>query len=269
MSIETLKTDLCRAFCATINVRAVPVGFAVSTVFSDRSGDPISFYVVEDGDDLRVEDDGDYLASLIFKDVPINEGQRAQLLDAILAEAYAYWDRETYEIKTEPFPPSRLATRALDFVSALIRVRDLELLTREIVRSTFREDAGRELVRRFGKIADITENAPISRELGDYPADFVVRPTVSAERSAAIYLVNSNDKLNEALLLHMELMQKGQEDVVVVGLIEDPDMRTISHRRFQRGQNKSLALPIFRGDEAGAMELIAGRMRLGPATATH
>lgn len=263
MSAEALKDSLQRTFAATVNVRAVPVGYAISTLFEDRSGDPISFYLVEDPDGLRVEDDGDYLANLVARDIPIDRGPRGDLLDAILAESNSYWDRETYEIKSASFRPEETSKRVIGFISSLVRVRDLELLTREVVRSTFRDDVGTALVRRFGRLADIEENAPVSSEFSEYPADFVIRPrAIPGSIPGAIYVVNSNDKLNEALLLHMEMQASALDAFAVIGLIEDSDMRLLSRRKFQRNQNRSLPMPIFRGDEDAALAMIARRIHV-------
>ena len=62
MTPDGLQDVLCRAFCEQLSVRAVPAGLAVSGAFRDSSGDPIEFFMVGDGDGLRLEDDGSYLA---------------------------------------------------------------------------------------------------------------------------------------------------------------------------------------------------------------
>src|SRR5207253_1043635 len=116
------------------SVNPVASGYAISSVFEDDSGDRISFYLSPSQDGYLIEDDGSYLAHLVAKDIPINEGTRGQLLDAILSQGNAYWDKETLEIKTVSFPEADVTQRVIDFLSSMIRVRDLELLTREIVR---------------------------------------------------------------------------------------------------------------------------------------
>jgi hypothetical protein len=81
-------------------------------------------------------------------------------------------------------------------------------------------------------------------------------------RPGAIYLVTSNDKLNEALLALQEAQIKNRSDFAIMALIEEPDMRLISRRKFQRAQNRSLPMPIFRGDEDAAMAKIAKELNL-------
>lgn len=72
--------------CSKFVANPVPSGCAISTVFADRSGDPIAFYVVESGDGYRIEDEGEYLARLVGSGITIDQGQRAQTFN-VLAKA--------------------------------------------------------------------------------------------------------------------------------------------------------------------------------------
>lgn len=256
ISPQIIKDRLCRAFCSEIEARAVPAGLALSTAFSDNVGDRLGFYLIEGPDGLFIEDDGQFLADLIGLGIPIDQGARGQLLGAILREADAYWDQDSFEIRTESFPEDEVGERLVRFLSALIRVRDLELLTRENVRSTFREDTIFELTKAFGGKIDVEENKPLSLGFSEFPVDIIVQPKEPTGKSAAIYLATANDKLNEALLFRMELEARNDTRAAVFALIEEPDMRQVSRRVFQRAQNRRLAMPIFRGDETAAMNLI-------------
>ncbi|MBV5258739.1 DUF1828 domain-containing protein [Synechococcus moorigangaii CMS01] len=268
MTPERLQKILCNTFCDAFNVRAVPVGLAVSTPFVADDGDRISFYVRALADELVLEDDGSFLAHLVAANVPFDQGTRGALFDAILSEGGAFWDRDTLEIKTPQFPEHQLGTVSIRFISALLRARDLQNLTRDMVRSTFREDALSAMSEVFQDRAKIAEDVPIDRDFREFPADIVVRPTIEGPKTAAVYLVNSNDKLNEALLCKLESDRLLRNDVIVIALLEDSDMRTVSRKRFQRAQNRSLLMPIFRGDEHAAIHMIgsnAGFSNLKPA----
>lgn len=266
---EALKASLCKTFCSSISVFPTPSGFAVSTSFLDRSGDRIGCYVVEDGDGFRVEDDGDYLARLIGSGIQIDQGQRRQLLDAILAQGRASWDQDTYEIRSEPFIEEEVSVRLTEFISSLIRVRDLELLTRDVVRSTFREDAIAALQECYQHDAELIENDAVDRQLSEFPTDLVIQPKTKNKKIGAVYFVATNEKLSEALLFHMEAERMGRNDVKSIALIEDSEMKYISKKKFQRAQNRSLSMPIFRGDEDAAILRIgrdlnlAARSRIG------
>lgn len=267
MTPEELKRTICSSFCGALSVTPLASGYAVSSPFEDGSGDRLSFYLLPSPDGFIIEDDGGYLADLIAKDIPIDQGQRGNMLDAILSQGGAYWDRETFEIKTPSFSAADTPRRVLDFLSAMIRVRDLEMITRDVVRSTFREDATALISKAFGTLADIEEGQPIKAELSEFPADLVIRPGHNAPKakSGAIYFASTNDKLNEALLLKLESERLLSPEFEVVALLEDHDFKGVSRKRFQRAQNRDLAMPIFRGDEIAAMQQIGRKLNLHPS----
>lgn len=252
---------MCAAFCGGLQVHPVAAGFAVSSVFEEHSGDRLSFYVVPTGDGWAIEDDGAFLADLVAKNIDIDRGMRAQMLDAILESANAAWDRDTYEIRTRTLAEGEVAGEAVRFLAALIRVRSLEMLTREAVRTTFREDAIAALKGAIGDDVEIEEGGAVTRDLRDFPADVVLRPKNSAtSKIAAVYLVSNNERLNEALLLKMEQERIGRHDFEVIALVEDLEGTNLSKRKFQRAQNRDLAMPIFRSDERAAVAFIANRV---------
>lgn len=256
MESEKLQRALCNAFCRDIRVNAVPCGLAISTTFTDSSGDRIALYLVQEADGYHLEDDGEYLASLLARDMPIDDGIRAQLLDKVLAQSGAFWDRDTYEIRTTSFSKNEVDQRILEFLSSLIRIRDLEFLSRENVKSTFKEDFIRELdTRAANRSIKIEENVAINKEFSEFPSDLVIRDEKRG-KAASVYLVNSNDKLNEALLAWIEREKKSRSDFTVFGVIENSDMTGISRRKFQRAQNRGLPMSIFRGDEDTAVSKV-------------
>jgi hypothetical protein len=261
--VESLEKALCSTFCDAITVNPVPCGFAVSAGFTDSSGDRIGFYIIADGENYHLEDDGEYLAQLLALGIDIEKGQRQQLLDSVLQTAGAAWDHDTYEIKTGAFEERDLTTRIIQFLSALMRIRDLELLTRDFIRSTFREDATAAIVERFGQVANIDERKPVSAAFPDYLPDLVIRPKAEG-RNTAVFLASNPVPFQEAELLRAEVEKEGRQDeITVVALIEDTDkINVISPRRFQRAINRGLPVSIFRGDEPAAMSAIARQARI-------
>lgn len=257
---QKLQKALCAAFCTAIRVEPVPSGYAVSSAFTDRSGDRLSFYLVEDADGYRLEDDGEYLPRLVAIGVDIEGGTRGKLLSAILQNAGADWDRETFEIRTGNFDEADTPGRVVDFLSGLIRARDLELITRDVVRSTFREDAMAAIRERFSDVADIKENQPtIDKDLEEFPPDAVIQPKKG--KPAAVYFVTNNEHLSEALLLQIEAEKLQKiDDFSVIALLEEYPSTLISRRKFQRAQNRGLVMPIFRGDENEALNFIGRQL---------
>lgn len=260
---DVVKHDICEAFCGSVQVYPVASGLAISSVFEDASGDRIDFYLSETPDGMMLEDDGSYLAELIARGIAIDQGTRSQFLDAILAQANATWDRETLEIRSALLKPDSVSKSLITFLSSLIRIRDLELLTRESVRSTFKEDVLEAIRRNLSDRVKLEEDAAVSEDLSEFPADLVLRPRANVEgRSSALYFVTNSEKLTEALCLKLESLNLGRDDFTVIALIEEPTMNQISRKKFQRAQNRSLPMPIFRGDEDAAMRLIAREMKL-------
>ncbi|WP_037476551.1 DUF1828 domain-containing protein [Sphingobium sp. ba1] len=258
---QALEKELCATFCAGLEVHPVPSGYAVSSVFQDNSGDKIAFYLVETPDGFRIEDDGDYLSTLIASDIRIDSGSRGTMLDAILADGGAYWDRETFEIRSSDFPREQAADRSVRFLSSLIRVRDLALVTRERVRSAFREDFLAAIGAKFGDSVEVFEGIAPANDLGEFPADIVLKPR-NGGRTGAVYLVNNTDKLNEALLAWRELEDYPGADVAIMAVLEDREMKSVSRMKWQRAQNRHLPMPVFRGDEGGMLNFIRKELRM-------
>lgn len=254
----SLQKMLSRSFCEKIVVRHVPMGLAISSPFKDNSGDRISFYIRENGESYRFEDDGEFIPDLIASGIDMEKGQRRQLLDGILAESNAYLDEDTFEIHSHSTSSPSIGDQSVRFLSALIRIRDLKLLTKEMVRSTFKEDAAQALKERFSETFLIENNAPLSPSFSDYPADLVMHSR-SGGKSAAVFFVNSTTQFLEAELLHGEIERSNYRNKYAsIALMEDNDKITaIGTRRFARALNRGLPTPVFRGDEDAALKRIS------------
>ncbi len=265
MTPETLEGVLCRNFCSGLSVRAVPAGLAIGGVFQDSSGDPIEFYMVEEGDGFRLEDDGAYLSHLVAQGITIDQGHRAQILEAILKQGGAFLDVQSYEIRTDQFPVEDAAKRSVAFLSSLIRVRDMQLFTRENVKSTFREDVVAAMQAAMGGVANIEEDEAYDKELAEFPSDLVVRPKIAGGVGGMVYLVSTSERLGEAQLAEREVRDLNRPDVKVLALLEDPELKRIGVKKYQRASNRGLSMPIFRGDEDAAIRRIARELGLAQA----
>lgn len=257
---ETLRQKICDSFCTEVTVTPIPYGLGITAFFLDKSGDLIDFDLVKDGDGFRLEDDGDYLDTLMAFGIPVDKGQRRRMLDSILADAGAYWDEETVQIRSQKLTEEEVPGKILGFLQALIRVRDIQLLTREVVKSTFKEDAIATLETRYGRVAEFNHNQPIDEALSDFSADLIIRPKKQG-KTGAIYFITSDAKLSEALLLQMATTQLKREDCTIIGVLDDS--RAISKKRLQRAENYDLSLTKMGGDKAGAIEGIGRSLNLG------
>lgn len=252
---QVVLDALHRSFSEAISVRPVPAGLAISSPFYDNSGDSLAFYASQTDMGLVLEDDGSFLPHLIASGIDIRTGQRKQMLDTMLSESGAFWDEETFEIKTQPLNESEIGLASVRFLSGLLRIRALEQVTREAVRSTFKDDAVAAIDRYLSPSFYVSEKSSVDADLDEFPADVVLRPKEGAGRSLGIFLVNSSTQFLEAELLHNEIerVQK-HHDASAVALIEDPKkIAVIGDKRYQRAVNRGLPTRFFRGDEQQAV----------------
>ncbi|NAZ37185.1 DUF1828 domain-containing protein [Rubellimicrobium sp. CFH 75288] len=245
---EEAHEALCRVFCERASVAAVPVGLAVSTGFLLPDGDPLTFYVVETADGIVLEDDGDFFATAVASGLPIESGTRAQLLAGILRQEGAYLDRDTCQIRSEPVTAADFGRAAARFVSALIRARDLHLLTQEHIASTFAEDVRAEAERRLGDRFRIEDE-----EHADLPADFVVTSVQTGRRAAIVYAATSNERMLTALVRHMG---REKDDAPVFAVVERIGGGSVSNRTMEVAVNRGLRTPVFGSDPEGAMAFL-------------
>ncbi|MDF1631981.1 DUF1828 domain-containing protein [Mycoplana sp. MJR14] len=248
-----MKADLCRAFCDDITVTNVPAGLAVGTAFRRDDGDRISFYILQADDGrYRLEDDGATIPLLEGAGVDFETETRRRALDSLLAGVDAYFDSEEATIKTNPFPVYEVATRALNFVSVMIRMNDFLLLTQEKVISTFREDAAQAIRLGVGDHAQIREGEAVNARLSEVKPDMIVeakdRPPV------AIFFGNSPGRVHDAIFLHQTAAYEVKQDISVIALLEQDNSVPIELRR--RATNRLTTVPVFRQDEDAAVARI-------------
>jgi hypothetical protein len=241
-----MKEELCRAFCDDIRISEVPAGLAVSTVFGSGDGDRIAFYVLKSSGKFRIEDDGLTLPSLEASGVDFKSGTRANALEELKSEYGVAIDSENNEFFIDGLSEDDLPHAALRFVAFSLRIRDFMLMTEHRVASTFREDAS------------------ILPELDDFPADFVLR--APGRPPVGVYLGYSDQRVLEALFVHMRARHETHESCSVVALLESA--KGISAKVKQQAANRLDAVPEFRGAEIAAIERIADET-FGPSVSLH
>ncbi|MCJ9673652.1 MULTISPECIES: DUF1828 domain-containing protein [unclassified Neorhizobium] len=252
---QSILSSLHRSFSDAISVRPVPAGVAINSPFFDGSGDHIAFYARDTEDGIILEDDGDFLPHLIASGIDIETGQRRQLLDNLLAEAGAYWDTETFEIRSHSIPLEHVGAASVRFLSGLLRIRTIESLTKENIRSTFKEDAIEAIRKSLSDTFEMAERSALEAELSEFPADIVLISRQTIGKKIGLFLVNSSTQFLEAELLHTEIERIRKENTLsTIALIEDTrKLSIIGERRFQRAINRGLQTRFFRDDELQAV----------------
>lgn len=248
-----MKDKLCEAFCNQLTVRKIPAGLAVSTAFIANDGDRIGFYVVKKNERFRIEDDGLMLPTLEASGVDFRSGTRGEALRELQAEYGVLLDKEDREFYVGGLSEEDIPSAALKFVAFCLRIRDFMLMTEYRVATSFREDAERVLREVLGDKATIENNVPIMASLAEFPADFVLKAQNRAP--VGVFLGMSDNRILEALFLHMRARHEVRANCSIVALIESG--HSISARVRQQAMNRLDAIAEFRGDEIAAAQQIA------------
>lgn len=262
--IESIKDDICAAFCSEISVRRVPAGLAVSTGFRSFGGDQIGFYIVRNElntNQFRLEDSGTLVPMLEADGVNLSKGVRADLFKSILSEYGAEFDEDTRVLQSRFMFPQELASASLRFLAMLLRVQDLEVLNPVTVENTFVEDARKAISAKFKGKASVEFNGVVSEDLTNYVVDAIIRPDGFAP--VAVYFATNQSKADEAVILRMEANIK-HAALKVVLLLETATPQ-IPKRSLTRAHNFLDATPVFEG-RAESMDKIHATAMAGGIT---
>lgn len=257
-----MKDVLCKAFCAALECRSVPGGYAVETPYHNADGDPLLLYFVRSTPSKwRIEDDGTQIALLEANGVDIGGRSRGEALGALLKEYGVRFDQEARTLCSPTMDEADLGEASLRFVALLLRIQDLALLSPQVVRSTFREDAMTAIRGKFEGIAQIEENAPIAPELTAYAAD--IRISAPGLSPLAVYLATSEERALQALVLKMELEKYRAESIRVILLVEKSKENPLRESTYALSQVRLDDVMTFRGVETEAMNRLAKDFKLG------
>jgi len=253
-----LRDSICKTFCADLAVKTLPSGLAVTTTFRDAVSDPVACFIEQDDSGWYMTDDGHFLSDTVGRGIDLQSGARKEFLDRVLAPIGAWCDLRNLEIRTHAQQHAPRPDEIIQFITALVRSRDVTFWSRERIRGTFKDDAYRALVARFAARVDLWRSAPVDESLKDFPADAVLRPRVagsSQTSTTAVFFVQALDGMNEALMLWMEARAQHRPDVRVAALVEDGTINLSSYKA-QRTVNRIDAIAIYRGDEKAAIDRI-------------
>lgn len=252
-----MKELLCEAFCASLHVDRVPVGWAVQTPYRLPDGDPVMFFIVNQGGDrARLEDDGATVALLEALGVSLDKkGARFQAFQDLLQQHQASYDDDAGIISSPVLPIKDVPSAAVGFAALMLRVHDLALFTIERVRQSWRDDAMRDLHTRFDDVATVEEGVTVSPSGAGLTADVVIRPKDGPP--VAVILATSNAKGLHALVLKMEL-EKYQDDATpVLLLVERAKDNPLSESTYALAQSRLNGVHTYRGAEPEAMAAVS------------
>ena len=254
------KQALCEAFCEDLDIRDVPVGFAVRTPFVFSSGDPIGFYIVRNQDDSdlwRFEDSGLLVPMIEASGISLDGGPRADAFAKLLEVHGAEYDENSRELHSLFMTEEEIPAEASRFVSLLLRMQDFEFLHPDTVANTFREDVELAIKNRFSNAMKVEFRAKLSDAWDNYLADAVIQPAIGDP--LVVFFGTSEAKVDEAVIMHYDLRVRGQNSPVAL-ILETAKPSNVSARALSRAHNRLEAMPVFRGDEEAAMEKLATQL---------
>ncbi len=245
-----MKQELCAAFCHGLEVTEVPAGLAVGTAFQKSDGDNIAFYVIGPDEEglYRVQDDGSTVPYLEACGADLGIEARREALDEILSEYGVSYDESTFEITSEPIPKDCVPSVGLKLVSALLRLQDLVLMTRERSENTWVQEAKRDLEQAATDSVIVEYDTAVAPQLSDYPADAVVRAL--NRDPVAVFFGTSDSKVYEALLLQSNARYVVHVNIQVVVLLEKDNSVT---RKARLRADNHLIVPRYRNAERDAI----------------
>ncbi len=250
-----MKEALCKEFCSQLLVRQVPDGLAVGTNFIGLDGDPIGFYVVgpNSSNQFFVEDSGATVSILAACGADVALETRGQIFRGLLEQYGVEYDEDSSELKTKALSEDEIPKAALRFVALLLRLQDLTFLTRESAESTFKQEAIRDIKREIGERAIVLVDEVVFPSLiPDVSADVVIR--ADGRPTVAVFLVRSDARLYEAMMLQMEADLKARVDCKVVALLEQQSV--VGKHAFSQALNRVIPL-AYRGQEQEAVGRIS------------
>lgn len=239
--ISAIGAALRAAFCAPLDVAPVPAGYAITTGFRLPDGDPLSFYLIADvSGRFHLEDDGMTLPNAIAAGLDLKSPVREGLLRGILSdEGLRYLD--DLSIRSDSVEASDLGPAALRFVSAMIRMRDLALLSRENVAASFADDVRRELTEHLPRNLTLDD---ASQARGASTPDIIIRNRATGTRAARVYAAGGDLRLMDALV---DYQSSDPHDSPVVAVVDRRRSR-VSESRFNTAMNKGLPMAIVDGN---------------------
>ena len=250
-----MKHLICEAFCASLDVRNVPAGFAVSTPYANADGDPLLIYFVKDERSRwRLEDDGAQVPLLEANGVDLTSKMRGGAFDALLEEYGAKFDKDSRTIYSPPLAEVEIGVAAVRFVGLLLRLQDLALLSPAIVRSTFREDALAAIHVAFDGNAQVSEQADFSADLTGHPADVVIRGPSAAP--VAIYFATSEERALQALVVKMEAERYRDIAVSIILMLERSKANPVKPPTLSLAMARLDAVVAFRESTQDTLERI-------------
>lgn len=224
-----LQELLCEQWCADLEVGEDTAGIRLSLPIFESDGDAVTVWIKQVFGGWRLRDCGTAFMRLSYDmDLDLlSDGQRARVLDRILAE---------HEVKIEDgelvcdVEERGLGPALLRFGQAISRIGDIKMWSRARIANTFYDDLRSTLIEIVGSDRLLVEyEVPEVQDAGSYLVDFAI---LSDHRPLYIFGVPNSDKAKLAtiVLLHLQQANHAFESLIIPSDIESigrPDLRRL------------------------------------------
>jgi hypothetical protein len=226
MNTETIERDFKKTVCE--QVRLVPQGvnrFVVFQPFAFSDGDHFVVILRKDESGWTITDEGHTLMHIQYDDVDLQKGTRAKVLASTL-HAFAV-ENAGGELRLS-VPDMQFGDALYSFLQAINKITDIEFLNREIVRSTFMDDA-RELMESIIPInrRHFDYHDPKRDRDGNYKVDCLIN---GKKRPELVFFIHNDLRCKDATIVCHQFERWGQP-FRATGIFEDMaeiDRRAIS-----------------------------------------
>lgn len=251
-----MQQALCAAFCGQLHVDKVMAGWLVTSPFTMPDGDPVRFYIMDGGSDtVWLEDDGTQIGMLEAEGVSLDKGTaRRDDFDFTLASHQAHFDEQTGLICSDKMPRDAVGPAAVKFMALMMRIQDFALLSVDRVQNAWFEDVVQKIHQAYDSVATVEENAPVSSEFNNWPADVVIRK--EGLEPTAIFLATSNSKGLQALVLKMELEKYQHIACSVILIVEKPTKPKLNEATYALSQSRLDRVLSYVGAESDIVAAI-------------
>ncbi|MDI6896815.1 DUF1829 domain-containing protein [Methanocella conradii] len=187
-SSEDLINDYVDWLRREIGSRTVNDYVEITTPFLDRHNDRLQIYVVGEGDNLILTDDGYIISDLKSSGLELTTPKRRQAVDSILNGFGARLDDDKIIIEANR---ANFAKKKHDMIQAMLAVNDLYVMSQPMVESIFVEDV--EAYLKEHEIRFTPKIKFVGKSGFDQTFDFVI-PASRTRPERIIKAINSPDK---------------------------------------------------------------------------
>lgn len=237
-TVETLRDNLCAAFCRDVGVAARGEDFAVSLPMVGRDGDHLTAYARPVTAGWRVSDMGSTLMRLSYENDlgKLLTGARERLFNAVLQESGITEDDGELFLEV----PGDALTRGLFALGqGVTRVEDLGLWTRSRVESSFYDDLRQIIQLQVGPNGVIEGyNVPGLPSAENYPIDYFVK---TSGKPLYVFGVLNRDKARLTTIILQYLVQQAQNFDSMVVYADVDDIPKPDAKRLMNAANDSVA----------------------------